>query len=209
MGFAEELERRGWAHLPDRLSDAVLEDLIHRVPMLATPSRRPVPLAPLADWLATTPLPGLMAELLGVGARPTRALLMAKGPDQAWAIDWHRDTTFAVAEPADVPGFDGWVNKGPFYQVQAPPEWVARIRTLRIHLDDAGPEQGPLLVRSGSHVGHGDAPQAVPARRGEVLAMHPLVLHASELPRDLAPRRVVHVEWAAFDLPGGLRWAWF
>lgn len=209
MGFAEELEVQGWARWPERLSEASLDDLVRRIPLLATPSRRPVPLAPLMAWLAETPLRGLMAELLGPEARPTRALLMAKGPGQDWAIDWHRDTTFAVAEPRDVPGFDGWVNKGPFYQVQAPLAWVGRLRTLRIHLDDAGPEQGPLLVRSGSHAGEGGEPLAVPALRGEVLAMNPLLLHASEKPRDLASRRVLHVEWAAFELPGGLIWAWF
>jgi hypothetical protein len=209
MGFAEALEHQGWAWVPGRLTEAALEELVRRIPMLESPSRRPVPLEPLNGWLASTPLPGVMASLLGEGARPTRALFMAKGPGQAWGIDWHRDTTFAVAEPAEVPGFDGWVNKGPFYQVQAPLELVGRIRTLRIHLDDAGAAQGPLLVRSGSHVGGGDAPLAVPARRGEVLAMHPLLLHASETPLELTPRRVLHVEWAAFELPGGLRWAWF
>ncbi len=209
MDFAESLAHRGWAWVPDCLPEAALEDLVRGIPMLAVPSRRPVPLAPLNAWLAETPLPGLMAQVLGESARPTRALLMAKGPGQAWAIDWHRDTTFAVAEPADVPGFEGWVDKGPFYQVQAPAELVSRIRTLRIHLDDAGPEQGPLRVRSGSHLGEGEPALEVPAARGQVLAMHPLLLHASEVPRDLAPRRVLHVEWAAFELPGGLRWAWF
>lgn len=209
MGFAEDLERQGWARWPERLPEAALDDLVRRIPWLATPSRRPVPLEPLSEWLADTPLTGLMAALLGPGARPTRALLMAKGLGQEWAIDWHRDTTFAVAEPREVPGFDGWVNKGPFYQVQAPLDMVGRVRTLRIHLDGAGLEQGPLLVRSGSHVGEGGAAEAVPALRGEVLAMNPLLLHASEHPRDLAPRRVLHVEWAAFELPGGLRWAWF
>ena len=209
MGFAEALDRNGWARLPERLDEAALGDLVARIPMLEVPSRRPVPLAPLSDWLATTPLPGIMRGLLGEAARPVRALLMAKGEGQTWGIDWHRDTTFAVAEPVAAPGFDGWVDKGPFYQVQAPWELVARVRTLRIHLDDAGSEQGPLLVRSGSHAGEGGAPEAVPAARGEVLAMHPLLLHASEPPHSLNPRRVLHVEWAAFELPGGLRWAWF
>ncbi|MBI3132643.1 MAG: phytanoyl-CoA dioxygenase family protein [Acidobacteria bacterium] len=209
MGFAEELEARGWARVPEGLGEAALAELVRLLPMLAVPSRRPVPLGPLNAWLAGTALPGLMAGLLGPGARPTRALLMAKGPGQEWAIEWHRDTTFAVAEPREVPGFDGWVNKGPFYQVQAPLELVGLIRTLRIHLDDAGLEQGPLLVRSGSHAGEGAPALAVPALRGEVLAMNPLLLHASEVPRDLSPRRVLHIEWAAFDLPGGLRWGWF
>ena len=209
MGWAEDLEAQGWACLPDRLPSSSLEDLVGRLPMLATPSRRPVPLGPLAAWLPGTGLPEAVASLLGEAARPVRALLMAKGEGQGWGIDWHRDTTFAVAEPESVPGFDGWVDKGPFFQVQAPWEWVARIRTLRIHLDDAGFEQGPLLVRSGSHRGEDTEVQAVPMARGEVLVMNPLLLHASEPPRSLAPRRVLHIEWAAFELPGGLRWAWF
>ena len=209
MDFAEALARDGWARLPQRLSEAALDDLVTRIPLLATPSRRPVPLAPLAAWLDATPLPATMRGLIGASACPVRALLMAKGEGQTWGIDWHRDTTFAVAEPHAVPGFDGWVDKGPFYQVQAPRELVAQVRTLRIHLDGAGLDQGPLLVRSGSHLGEGRAPEAVPAQRGEVLAMHPLLLHASEPPLRLAPRRVLHVEWAAFELPGGLRWAWF
>ncbi len=209
MGFAEDLDRDGWGRLPLRLTEAELEDLVRHLPVLATPSRSPVPLAPLGAWLAITALPAAMRGLLGPTARPVRALLMAKGPGQAWSIDWHRDTTFAVAEPEEVPGFDGWIAKGPFYQVQAPLELVGRIRTLRIHLDDSGMAQGPLRVRSGSHRGEDRAPESVPALRGEVLAMNPLLLHASEVPKDLRPRRVLHVEWAAFELPGGLRWAWF
>lgn len=209
MGFAEDLDRDGWARLPLRLTAGELEDLVQRLPLLATPSRSPVPLGPLGGWLATTALPRVMSELLGPTVRPVRALLMAKGPGQAWFIDWHRDTTFAVAEPEEVSGFDGWIAKGPFYQVQAPLELVGRIRTLRIHLDDSGMSQGPLLVRSGSHRGEDRAPEAAPALRGEVLAMNPLLLHASEVPEVLTPRRVLHVEWAAFELPGGLRWAWF
>jgi hypothetical protein len=209
MGFAEDLDRDGWARLPLRLTEAELDDLVRRIPLLASPSRSPVPLGPLKAWLETTPLSKVMGELMGPIARPVRALLMAKGPGQAWAIDWHRDTTFAVAEPEEVPGFDGWIAKGPFYQVQAPPELVGRIRTLRIHLDDSGMAQGPLRVRPGSHRGEERAPKSVPAERGEVLVMNPLLLHASEVPEELTPRRVLHVEWAAFELPGGLRWAWF
>jgi hypothetical protein len=209
MAFAETFAREGWARLERGIEDPQLADLVARIPALGAPARIPVPLSPLRDWLRTTFLAPFMANWMGAEARPVRALLMAKGQGQNWGIDWHRDTTFAVAEPREVPGFDGWVNKGPFYQVQAPWEWVSQVRTLRIHLDDAGLEQGPLLVRPGSHAGEGADALMVPAARGEVIAMHPLLLHASEPPRELAPRRVLHVEFAAFDLPGGLRWAWF
>lgn len=209
MDFAEAFAQEGWARLEPRIGDPQLADLVVRIPALAAPARIPVPLAPLRAWLETTFLAPFMAAWMGPEARPVRALLMAKGEGQAWGIDWHRDTTFAVAEPREVAGFDGWVNKGPFYQVQAPWELVAQVRTLRVHLDDAGPAQGPLLVQPGSHAGEGGGTRMVPAERGEVIAMHPLLLHASEPPQDLAPRRVLHVEFAAFDLPGGLRWAWF
>lgn len=209
MGFAEELAEQGYVRLPLALTERQISDLEAEIPTLALPSRIPIPLEPLGRWLESTTLPFLMKKLMGEEVRPVRALLMAKGEGQQWGIDWHRDTTFAVAEPRDVPGFDGWVNKGAFYQVQAPLDLVARVLTLRIHLDAAGSEQGPLLVRPGSHRNETHPSREVPAARGEVLAMHPLLLHASEPPRSVVPRRVLHVEWAAFELPEGLKWAWF
>ncbi|HJU82680.1 MAG TPA: phytanoyl-CoA dioxygenase family protein [Holophagaceae bacterium] len=209
MDFAEALDRDGFAFLPRVLDEASLQALVAAFPWMAEPSRRPVPLDPLKLWLEATGLTGDLGCLLGAGARPVRALMMGKGEGQDWDIGWHRDTTFAVAEPREVEGFDSWVAKGPFYQVQAPEALVGRMLSLRIHLDDAGLEQGPLLVRPGSHRSGGAGPIAVAARRGQVLAMNPLLLHASERPRSPAPRRVLHVEWAGFELPGGLRWAWF
>lgn len=168
-----------------------------------------MPLAPLNAWLAGTELPARLTALLGPGARPVRALLMGKGETQDWDIDWHRDTTFAVRLPKAVAGFDGWVDKGPFWQVQAPEELVAQVRSLRLHLDDSGPDTGPLLVKPGSHRGEEAEPLEVHAKRGDAILMHPLLLHASARPASMAPRRVLHIEWAAFDLPGGLEWAWF
>lgn len=205
----EALEREGWWLWPGAVEEVQLQRLEAALPWIAMPSRRPVPLAPLGDWLTRTALPARMAALLGPGARPVRALLMAKGEGQAWDIGWHRDTTFAVKAPEAVAGFDGWVDKGPFWQAQAPLELVAQVRSLRLHLDDSGPDTGPLLVKPGSHRGEGGEPRALHAKRGDAILMHPLLLHASERPEAPAPRRVLHLEWAAFDLPGGLEWAWF
>ena len=203
------LEREGWCLWPDAVDEACLGDLEGALPWILMPSRRPVPLAPLNDWLARTGLPARMAGLLGEHARPVRALLMAKGEGQDWDIDWHRDTTFAVKAPKATPGFDGWVDKGPFWQVQAPLELVSQVRSLRLHLDDSDSGTGPLLVKPGSHCGEAGGIQAIHAHRGDAILMHPLLLHASERPQTLTPRRVLHIEWAAFDLPGGLEWAWF
>ena len=205
----DALEQQGWCLWPGAVAERRLEALETMLPWIRTPSRRPVPLAPLNAWLAETDLPTGMAALLGPAARPVRALIMAKGAGQDWDIGWHRDTTFAVKTPKAVPGFDSWVDKGPFWQVQAPEELVAQVRSLRLHLDDSGPGTGPLLVKPGSHRGLEAEPVELHARRGDAFLMHPLLLHASARPRSLAPRRVLHIEWAAFELPDGLEWAWF
>lgn len=203
------LEGDGWCLWPGAVEETALRRLEAALPWIQVPSRRPVPLAPLLDWLAGTGLPRRMKELVGPAARPVRALLMAKGEGQDWDIGWHRDTTFAVKTPKATPGFDNWVDKGPFWQVQAPEALVAQVRSLRLHLDDSGPDTGPLLVKPGSHRGLEAEPVELNARRGDAFLMHPLLLHASARPKALAPRRVLHIEWAGFELPGGLEWAWF
>lgn len=203
------MERAGWRLWPLAVSDSQLAALETALPWLRAPSRRPIPLAPLNAWLASTALPARMEAFMGVGVRPVRALLMAKGEGQDWDIGWHRDTTFAVKTPKAVDGFDGWVDKGPFWQVQAPLDLVAQLRSVRLHLDDSTPDTGPLLVKPGSHRGEEGEAVAIHAKRGDAILMHPLLLHASERPKTHTPRRVLHIEWAAFDLPGGLEWAWF
>lgn len=218
----ETLGREGVCRWPETLPEAAVTELEGRLgggPLL---ERRPVGLAPLEAWLAGTFLPGRVASILGPGARPVRALLMGKQAGAGnWAIAFHQDTTLALKEPRDVPGFGPWVNKAHFYHAQAPAPVMAGMLATRIHLDDCGEGQGPLKVLPGSHLGGrlGDAeieawrsrvePRTVPASRGDVVLMRPLVLHGSDRATDPSPRRVLHVEWAADPLPGGLAWAWF
>jgi len=44
------------------------------------------------------------------------------------------------------------------------------------------------------------------ARKGDELLMRPLVLHASSTARVASRRRVLHLKFAADDLPGNLEW---
>jgi ectoine hydroxylase-related dioxygenase (phytanoyl-CoA dioxygenase family) len=99
---------------------------------------------------------------------------------------------------------------------------LEQMLTLRLHLDACGPSNGPLRVLAGSHragrlagaeIDRWRAERSADdcqARRGEVLAMRPLLLHASSPATSPAHRRVLHIEYAAVDLPGGLEWheAW-
>jgi ectoine hydroxylase-related dioxygenase (phytanoyl-CoA dioxygenase family) len=90
--------------------------------------------------------------------------------------------------------------------------------TIRLHLDDCGAENGPVQVIPGSHA-HGRlrageierlraerAPVPTCIARGGALVMRPLLLHASSPATSPAHRRVVHLDFAAAALPGGLEW---
>jgi hypothetical protein len=218
----EALDRDGVCRWPEVFPEDALSDLEDRLGGGALLERRPIGLEPLRTWLARTFLPGRVEAILGPGARSVRALLMGKAADQEnWAIAWHQDTTLALQEPREVPGFGPWVNKAHFYHAQAPASVMEGMLATRIHLDPCGEGQGPLKVLPGSHLGgrwsdaeiaawaQGTQPITVLAARGDVVFMRPLVLHGSDRARDPAPRRVLHVEWAAAPLPGGLAWAWF
>src|SRR5205814_8024343 len=81
-----------------------------------------------------------------------------------------------------------------------------------------GPDNGPLRVLPGSHragllrASEIDAWRQRVAElscivlRGGLLVMRPLLLHASSPAKSPAHRRVIHVEYAATHLFGGLEW---
>jgi ectoine hydroxylase-related dioxygenase (phytanoyl-CoA dioxygenase family) len=102
--------------------------------------------------------------------------------------------------------------------VQPPAAVLERMLTVRVHLDPCGVENGPVRVLPGSHTHgrlgteeiarwrEGGAPVPCTCGRGGALVMRPLLLHASSPATLPAHRRVVHLEFAADDLPHGLDW---
>jgi ectoine hydroxylase-related dioxygenase (phytanoyl-CoA dioxygenase family) len=89
---------------------------------------------------------------------------------------------------------------------------LEQILILRLHLDEVDTDNGCLRVMPGSHrSGLGEQPDIDPVvchgTIGTALLMRPLLWHASAKVRDDRPRRVLHLEFAHQDLPGGLDWA--
>jgi len=92
--------------------------------------------------------------------------------------------------------------------------------TLRLHLDDCGPHNGPMRVLPGSHLaGKLDAGSLgawiacakehtvdCVVAAGGVVVMRPLLVHASSASTGPGHRRVMHLEYAAEALPDGLEW---
>ena len=75
---------------------------------------------------------------------------------------------------------------------------------IRLHLDDCGPDNGPLRVIPASHRSLEESTELVEelvAKRGEVLAMRPLLMHSSGRATSPTHRRVIHLEFALVDLP--------
>jgi hypothetical protein len=91
--------------------------------------------------------------------------------------------------------------------------------TLRAHLDPCGATNAPLKVALGSQLlGLVSEPEIAgevgrrevltcEATPGDVWAYATLILHASDRAGIPARRRVLHVDFAAEDLPAPLEWA--
>ena len=156
---------------------------------------------------------------MGAPTRAVRVLYFDKTPEMNWAVPWHQDRTIAVAGRLDVPGFSPWSLKAGVHHVEPPEAILSSMVALRLHLDDCGLDNGPLMALRGSfrlgraaaseirkHAATGSV-QTCCASAGDLVAMRGLTIHASERAAQLGHRRVLHVDFSASELPGGLQWA--
>lgn len=157
-------------------------------------------------------------SILGPDCFVVRSLLFDKTPQANWKVAWHQDRSIAVRDRIDVAGFGPWSQKDGAVHVQPPVGVLEDLLILRLHLDCCDEDNGPLRVIPGSHRAGvlDDCDMAVAVAdgqehtclsgRGGLLAMRPLLLHASGSARLPGRRRVIHLEFAASSLPGGLEW---
>jgi Phytanoyl-CoA dioxygenase (PhyH) len=182
-------------------------DLLWRVPEVFSLAQSSEVLAPVQ-------------AILGPAAFPVRGLFFDKTLTTNWNLPWHQDLTIAVSSRVDISGFGPWTRKAGIPHAHAPADLLARMVTIRLHLDDAGPGDGPLRVLPGSHLtGKLTAQQLAAwcsragnlavdcvAPAGGALIMRPLLLHSSATRTEPGHRRVIHLEYAAENLPAGLEW---
>lgn len=155
---------------------------------------------------------------LGPRARPVRAVLFDKRPDQNWSVGWHQDRTILVRKRREAEGFGNWSIKAGLLHVEPPDHILGGMLTLRAHLDDCDAENAPLLVSPGTHK-LGRVPEAnlkaiieqhgiatCLATAGDAWLYSTPILHASEPASNPRRRRVLQVDFAAGELPGGLAW---
>jgi hypothetical protein len=164
------------------------------------------------------PIGSVAAATLGPRSRPVRAILFDKTAIMNWSLGWHQDRTISVIERLEVKGFRPWTVKKGMPHVAPPFELQSVMVTLRVHLDDVPSTNAPLLIAPGSHrlgcVPIGEVYSVVSkcgiractALAGDIWLYSTPILHASEAASLPVHRRVLQVDYAAQELPGGLRW---
>jgi len=172
----------------------------------------------LSDWLVHGPVGHLVRNVLGAGTRPVRAILFDKSTDSNWALGWHQDRVIAVRERVELEGFDHWTVKAGVAHVEPPFEIIEAMVTARLHLDPVRELNAPLLIVPGSHLlGRIDeaaieaavdelGTAACLAETGDAWLYRTAILHASERSVSTGRRRVLHVDFAAQDLPPDIEW---
>ena len=147
-------------------------------------------------------------EVLGSAALPFRATLFDKSPTSNWLVVWHQDTALPLRERRETAGWGPWSIKDGVNYAHAPASALEHVLALRLHLDDSDAENGPLRILPETHtlgVLSDDALHELSTQiaaidclvpRGGILAMRPLVVHASSKSQSSAPRRVLHIEYA-------------
>ena len=160
----------------------------------------------------------LVEPLLGRECFAVRGILFDKTPAAPWKVAWHQDLSIAVRGRREAEGFGPWSVKAGVVHVQPPAGVLERVLAVRLHLDDCDEGNGALRVLPGTHLlGRLGAREMeeLKARVGAMtcevaaggaLVMRPLLVHSSGAPREPRPRRVIHLEFAAGELPGGLEW---
>ena len=160
----------------------------------------------------------LVESVIGARSFVVRSTLFDKTQTANWGVFWHQDLSIAVQERCDVSGFGSWTKKAGVACVQPPVEIMQNILAVRLHLDDCTVENGALKVLPGTHrlqklnAAELESQQTqveeqiceVPA--GGIVLMRPLLLHASSPMEKPTSRRVIHLEFANFELPNPLEW---
>ena len=213
----------GYEIVPDCLTDRECDSLaaaLSGVMRTRAGARHLMRVAEVAALARDSRLKRVSRAWLGTEPIPFRITLFEKSVATNRLIPWHQDTALPVVERVDAAGWGPWSEKAGAIYAHAPAAALERVIALRIHLDASEADNGPLRVVPGSHaigVLTDDAVRGIVAGRdhveccvprGGVIAMRPLVVHASSKCACDRPRRVLHIEYAdCLQFTGGVQLA--
>lgn len=211
--FAAQIALGGFAVVPGVLNDDEIAALAQRLehsplPRSRAGARHAMKHEAIRAVANDQRLLHLAKQVLGDGAMPFRATLFDKSPTSNWLVTWHQDTALPLKERRDAPRWGPWSIKDGINYAHAPANALEQVLALRLHLDDSTVDNGPLRVLPGTHTlgvlsdeQLHDSSMSVGAidclvPKGGVVAMRPLIVHASSKSRSETRRRVLHIEFA-------------
>jgi len=213
LAWLELIRKQGYAIIPDILESNEVNRLLDEfsradLPRSRAGLRHAMKVAAVAAVAHDARLIGIAREALGAEAFPFRATLFDKTPSANWLVVWHQDTALPLQGRHEFPGWGPWSVKDGVNYAHAPASALSQVLALRVHLDDSTAENGPLRVLPGTHTLGVLTDEALHdlstkiaaveclASQGGVLAMRPLIVHASSKSQSEISRRVLHIEYA-------------
>lgn len=159
----------------------------------------------------------VLADLLPEDAVCVQCTLFSKNGASSWSVSPHQDLSIPVRERVESTVLASWREKDGLLFTQPPAHVLQQLVAIRIQLDSASEQTGPLEVVPGSHrlgkLPASDAASAGAKRtsctppRGGAVVMRPLVVHSSGKSDSTLSRRVLHFLYGPSTLPYGLSWA--
>lgn len=202
MRWDKAIGDAGFAILPALFSHEYLDQLLHDIDESGTRRsragiRHALSLSPVTAVAREPQMIELAREVLGSEAFPFRATLFDKSPTANWLVVWHQDTALPLRERIDQPGWGPWSIKEGIDYAHAPATALSQVLALRVL--PATHTLGVLTDDSIHELAAQIAPVDCVVPKGGVVAMRPLVVHASSKSQIEMPRRVLHIEYAASE----------
>lgn len=199
------LQDQGFAILPSALPEDTLEELRAGLFQEKTAGERCQLDHPLVRQTALV----LKRQLIASGfftapAVAIQAITFNKTVATNWKVTWHQDLMFPFANRVTSESFDLPTVKQGIHYARPPGPVLNQLLAVRLHLDDCDATNGPLRVSPGTHCAGILKTDAIPeiiathgeirclARKGDLLLMRPLCLHASSQASEPKNRRILH-----------------
>lgn len=159
----------------------------------------------------------IISQLFGDNYFVTKSIYFDKPEQSNWFVAYHQDLTISVNKKLNLEGFGPWTVKQNQFAVQPPLDVLENNFTIRIHLDDTDEKNGALKVIPKSHLKGIYRPETIDwtietetvckVKKGGIMIMRPLLLHASNRSTNNSKRRVIHLELSNRSLPDTLQWS--
>ena len=174
---------------------------------------------PAVSDVANDPrLLAIASGFLGPSAVPFRATLFDKSSARNWLVPWHQDTALPLQERRERAGLGSMVDEGGDHVCACAGDGAVSRGGSAPALRRLSGRQRAAACPSGTHalgvLSEADIERLVRetppvdclVASGGIVAMRPLILHASSKAETDHPRRVLHIEYAdSLELDEGLR----